>query len=135
MTTERCTHDVPLKRCIICNPGGDTKADNVAYTGKVIPMTNPDPLDQLYEAATRFLAEYMEGPPMQTMLEERLEVSKWVIDRWFARREADRQYELQENKMQMGTDLGTQIAELINGLVEGNQPDAQDSPKHERFSG
>ena len=56
-----CIHHLPAGRCIICNPSGDNKADNVAYTGKVIPMTpgetmtdTPGPLRR----ALRHIAAY-----------------------------------------------------------------------------
>ena len=64
-------------------------------------MTNEaDPLDPLYDAATTYLLNLVNrddgNGQYSSIVEYQVEQSKWVIRQWLARRDADRQYELQK---------------------------------------
>ena len=70
-------------------------------------MTDQDPLDALYDAACKLMGDYLAGPPLKINPDDTIEyvepaddllkrvgAAAGIIDRWLARREADRQHEL-----------------------------------------
>ena len=78
-------------------------------------------LDDLYDAACDVLADMTKSPYLVELQDGNLkDVAFGVIDRWLAARDADRSHELQREKADMGSELGTKIGDLLVEIVNGN---------------
>lgn len=90
-------------------------------------MTNTptDPLDQLYEAATQYLDSMQHRSHVfkdEVAGEELLvNMNLGVIDRWLARHETDRQFELQRHILDAQTGMSNKKEFVPAGVAEGFQ--------------